>query len=84
MERAPKGRLSFLIGAFIGADLDRLQARGALPRGTPVTISGGEKLGGAWAIALERAGCPARSLAAEETEAGFLAGLGAVMAARAR
>ena len=79
-----KGRLSFLVGAFIGADLDRLQARGALPRGTPVTISGGEKLGGAWAIALERAGCPARSLSAAETEAGFLAGLGAIMAARAR
>jgi 2-dehydro-3-deoxygalactonokinase len=79
-----KGRLSFLVGAFIGADLDRLQARGALPPGTPVTISGGEKLGGAWGIALERAGCPARSLSPAQTEAGLLAGLSALMAARAR
>ena len=79
-----KGRLSFLVGAFIGAELDRLQARGALPRGTPVTVTGDAKLGGAWEIALDRGGCPVRSLSAAETEAGFLAGLGAILAARAR
>jgi 2-dehydro-3-deoxygalactonokinase len=77
-----EGRLSFLVGAFIGADLDRLQATGALPPGTPVTISGGEKVGGAWGIALDRAGCRVRSLSAAETEAGLLAGLRAVVEAR--
>jgi 2-keto-3-deoxy-galactonokinase len=79
-----KGRLSFLVGAFIGAELDRLQARGALPRGTPVTVTGDAKLGGAWEIALDRGGCPVRSLSAEQTESGFLGGLGAILAARGR
>jgi 2-dehydro-3-deoxygalactonokinase len=78
----PEGRLSFLVGAFIGADLDRLLANGSLPPGTPITISGGEKVGGAWSVALEQLGCPVRSLAAVEVEAGFVAGLCAVMEAR--
>ena len=77
-----RGRLSFLVGAFIGAELDRLQARGAMAKGTPVTLSGDAKLGGAWAMALDRGGCPVRSLSAAETESGFLAGLGAILAAR--
>ena len=80
----PEGRLSFLVGAFVGADLDGLQESGALAPGMAVTIAGDEKVGGAWGIALERAGGKARRLSIAETEAGFLAGLSAVMAARGR
>jgi 2-dehydro-3-deoxygalactonokinase len=80
----PEGRLSFLAGAFIGADLDRLQGGGALPAGTPVTIAGGETIGGAWTLALERRGFPVRSLPPSEVDAGLVAGLGAVMEARGR
>jgi 2-dehydro-3-deoxygalactonokinase len=80
----PEGRLSFLVGAFIGADLAGLQARGALAPAAPVTIAGDEKVGGAWGIALDRAGCPALGLSSAQTEAGFLAGLGALVAARGR
>jgi 2-dehydro-3-deoxygalactonokinase len=78
----PEGRLSFLIGAFIGADLDRLGASGALAPGTPVTVAGDEKVGGAWRLALDRFGCPARSLTAAEVERGSIAGLGAILEAR--
>jgi 2-dehydro-3-deoxygalactonokinase len=49
-------RLAFALGAFVGADFDHLEA--ALGTGTPVTIAGGEKTGGAWAQALEEAGHP--------------------------
>ena len=79
---SPEGRLSFLVGAFIGAALAGLQAGGALTAGMKVTIAGDEKVGGAWQIALERAGWAAQSLAPAEREAGFLAGLRAVVAAR--
>jgi 2-dehydro-3-deoxygalactonokinase len=79
----PVGRLSFLLGAFIGADLDGLQAGGVLAPGAAVTIAGDEKVGGGWSMALDRAGCAARSLSVAETEAGFLAGLVAVVEARA-
>jgi 2-dehydro-3-deoxygalactonokinase len=79
----PRTRLSFLLGAFVGADLDRLRAGGALPPGTAVTISGDEKVGGAWATVLDREGHPVRSLSPPEVEAGLLAGLRAVIEARA-
>ena len=77
----PEGRLSFLVGAFIGADLDRLFASGALAAAAPVILSGDEKVGGAWSLALDRFGCPARSLTAAEVEAGSIAGLGAILEA---
>jgi len=47
-----------------------------------VTIAGDDKVGGAWRLALARAGWTAHSLTPAEREAGFLAGLSAVVAAR--
>jgi 2-dehydro-3-deoxygalactonokinase len=79
-ETSAAERLAFALGAFIGADLDHLEA--ALGTGTAVTIAGGEKTGGAWAQALEEAGHPPRSLTSAQVEAGLLAGLGAIHAAR--
>jgi 2-dehydro-3-deoxygalactonokinase len=75
----PAGRLSFLVGAFIGADLDGLRGTGALEPGAPVAVAGGDKVGGAWATALASIGCVVRALSAEEVEAGFLAGCRAVI-----
>ena len=80
---SPEGRLSFLVGAFIGAELAGLEAGGALVPGMTVTIAGDDKVGGAWQLALQRAGWAAHSLTPDEREAGFLAGLSAVVAARA-
>jgi 2-dehydro-3-deoxygalactonokinase len=80
----PEGRLSFLVGAFIGADLAGLQARGLLAPAVPVAIAGDEKTGGAWRIALEQGGYLATSLTPAQIEAGFLAGLAAIVAARGR
>ena len=79
-ETSPAERLSFALGALIGSDFGHLSA--ALDAGTAVTISGGEKTGGAWALALEDAGHPVRSLTAGQAEAGLLAGLRAIHAAR--
>jgi 2-dehydro-3-deoxygalactonokinase len=78
-----EGRLSFLVGAFIGAELAGLEAGGALVPGMTVTIAGDDKVGGAWHLALARAGWNAHSLTPAEREAGFLAGLAAVVEARA-
>lgn len=78
----PAARLSFLIGAFIGADLDGLRATGALNTGAEVAVGGGEKVGGAWASALEQLGCTVHALSADDVEAGFLAGCRAVVALR--
>ncbi len=80
---SPMGRLSFAAGAFIAADLDGFRAAGALPVGTPLTISGGEKVGGAWAAVLSGEGHPTRSLTPAEVEGGFLAGLRTVTEQRA-
>ena len=71
----PAARLSFLAGAFIGTELDGLRATGALAAGTPVAVAGGEKVGGAWALALEQSGHRVRSLSPDEVEAAFLTGL---------
>ena len=79
---SPEGRLSFLVGAFIGAELAGLEAGGALVPRMTVTIAGDDKVGGAWRLALARAGWTAHSLTPAEREAGFLAGLSAVVAAR--
>jgi 2-dehydro-3-deoxygalactonokinase len=78
----PTARLSFLAGAFIGTELEGLRATGALAAGTSVAVAGGEKVGGAWTIALEQSGHRVRSLSPEEVEAGFLAGLQHVMSLR--
>lgn len=77
----PMGRLSFVVGAFIGTDLDGLHAGGLAPD-VPLTISGGEKFGGAWTAALAQEGHPTHSLTPAEVEGGFLAGLRAVLEAR--
>lgn len=79
----PGARLSFLVGAFIGTELEGLRTAGALAPGTAVAVAGGEKVGGAWATVLARNGCVVRSLSAEDVEAAFLAGLRALVALRA-
>jgi 2-dehydro-3-deoxygalactonokinase len=80
----PAARLSFLVGAFIGTELDGLRATGALESGTPLVLSGGDKVGGAWTLALEQAGHRVRNLAPTEVEAAFLAGLRLVVGLRGR
>ncbi|HUG54799.1 MAG TPA: 2-dehydro-3-deoxygalactonokinase [Vicinamibacteria bacterium] len=82
-ESSAAARHAFLLGAFIGADLDRLQATSALPPGAPISVAGDEKTGGAWSAALSEADHPVRRLSAEDVEAGFLSGLRAVAEAHA-
>jgi len=80
----PAGRLSFLIGAFVGADLEGLRSTGALPADVAIAVAGDEPLGGAWTVALESAGLRARAIPPAEVEAGLVAGLVAIVEARTR
>jgi 2-dehydro-3-deoxygalactonokinase len=78
----PEGRLSFLLGAFVGADLDRLEANGFLTAGEPLVVSGDEKVGGVWTVAMQSRGYPVRRLSADEVESAFVAGVSAILDAR--
>jgi len=80
----PEQRLSFLIGAFVGAEMDTLLARGVVAPGNPIAVAGDEKVGGAWTVVLEGRGFPTRPIPPEAVEAGLIAGLTAVVEARSR
>jgi 2-dehydro-3-deoxygalactonokinase len=81
-EGSPEERLAFLLGAFVAADLDGLRASGALRAGSAVAVAGDEKVGGAWTQVLRQEGHDVRRLLPDEVEAGFLAGLRAIVQAR--
>src|SRR4029077_10527630 len=68
-------RFSFVLGAFVGADLDALVARGILVENVPVVVSGNEAIAEAWREALQQRSVPAKVLTTDETEKAFLAGL---------
>jgi len=72
-------RLSFLVGAFIAADLDALVARGILVKNIPVVISGTEALAEAWREALGERSVQAKVLTSAETEEATLAGLKSIL-----
>jgi 2-dehydro-3-deoxygalactonokinase len=73
-ECTPEDRLSFLIGAFVASDLDRLVARKLLVAGHQVVIAGAAPLAEAWSGALARISIPAVVLSAAEVEKALLAG----------
>jgi 2-dehydro-3-deoxygalactonokinase len=70
---SPEDRLAFLIGAFIAADLDALQAAGALVG--RVIIIGGGALAEAWQWALTRASVPSQFITSDQSENALLTGL---------
>jgi 2-dehydro-3-deoxygalactonokinase len=72
-------RFSFLIGAFVAADLDALVAREILVENIPVVISGNEALAEAWREALQERSLPAQVLTTDESEKAFLAGLNSIL-----
>ena len=71
-------RLSFLIGAFIAADLDALTARGILAGSVVIVGSGG--LADAWRHALETVGIQSQIISGEQSERALLAGLRGIIA----
>jgi 2-dehydro-3-deoxygalactonokinase len=78
-DSTPEERLSFLIGAFMAADLDALIGRGILVTGTMVLICGGGAVAEAWLSALGKVSVPARRVDDAEIEQALLAGLRAVI-----
>jgi 2-dehydro-3-deoxygalactonokinase len=72
-------RFSFLVGAFIAADLDALCDRGILIENIPVVISGNEALAEAWRETLKEMSVPAKVLTTDETEKAFLVGLRSIL-----
>ena len=71
----PQERLSFLVGAFVAADLDALSARGTIEMNSKVLITGGSAVAEAWRYALEKVQIPAVKLSDAEVERALLAGL---------
>jgi 2-dehydro-3-deoxygalactonokinase len=67
-------RLSFLIGAFLAADLDALLARRRLSADSPVAITGGGAVAAAWAAALMEADIAASLVGEAAVEDAMLAG----------
>lgn len=66
-------RLSFLIGAFIAADLDALSSRGVLSDSVLIVGSGG--LAEAWQHALAQVEIQSQIITGEQSEGALLAGL---------
>ncbi len=79
----PEERLSFLVGVFVAADLDALRQRGLFAAGSRALITGSGAVAEAWRRALESMSVAASRLTEAEIEAGLLAGLRSVVAARA-
>ena len=83
LELAGKGteedRFSFLVGAFVAADLDALVSRRILVENMPVVISGNEALAEAWGEALRERSIAAKMLTTDETERAFLVGLRSIL-----
>lgn len=75
---SPQQRLSFLIGAFIAADLDALKSRGAL--GQSVLIVGSDALAETWQRALSQNSIEAHFISGEQSERALLAGLRSILA----
>lgn len=71
----PEQRMSFLIGAFVGSEMEDLLGRGILSREREIMISGGEAVSSCWEKVLQESGYGARRLTAVETESAYLAGL---------
>lgn len=74
-EGTPPDRLSFLIGAFIAADLDALISRGMLLSDIPIVIAGADAWAGAWRDALVSRSFKPIVLTASQTEEAFLTGM---------
>src|ERR1700730_3748697 len=72
-------RFSFLVGAFVAADLDALLARGILVENMPVVMSGNEALAEAFGETLREGSIPTKVLTPDETERAYLAGLNAIL-----
>jgi 2-dehydro-3-deoxygalactonokinase len=78
-EGSPEDRLSFLIGAFIAADLDALISRGVLAHDSQVAVVGAAALAEAWRCALTRMSISAIVLTAAESEQALLTGLRCIL-----
>lgn len=75
VEGEAEQRYAYVVGSFLGADLDALRERQLLVGDLPVTISGAGAVAEAWRHALEESSIPAIVLSEADTEAALLAGL---------
>ncbi len=71
----PEERLSFLVGAFVAADLEGFRKQGVFTPEKSVLITGGGALAELWLQTLTQENIVARILSAEEVERALLTGL---------
>ena len=74
-ECIPDDRFAFLVGAFVASDLDSLVKRGLLTSDTPVVITGGGAVTGAWHRALFEISISATIISAHKLEQALIQGL---------
>jgi 2-dehydro-3-deoxygalactonokinase len=80
----PAQRLSFLLGAYVAAELEALERAKAFAGTRRVILAGSSAVAGAWQLALAQRRMAARGLRGRESEQAFLAGLGRLVQAVAR
>lgn len=76
---SPQQRFSYMIGAFIAADLDALLSSGKLQKDATVLIAGNAALAAAWNDALALVSIDAISLSPDAVEKAMLAALSAIL-----
>lgn len=74
-EGGPEQRFAYVVGAFLGADLDALLARRVLAGDLEVTIAGAGVVSEAWRYALEQRSIHAAVLSEPDVETALLTGL---------
>ena len=72
---APEERMSFLIGAYVAAELESLCQAGRLAANESVILAGSGAVAEAWAIAFELKRVPTQQLSEAGIETAFIAGL---------
>ncbi len=80
-EGSVSDRLSFLIGAFIAADLDVALKRDFIRPGTELLIAGNAEIGYAWQSVLKKHSIDSVVLTASETDQSFVSGLTVIVEA---
>lgn len=80
-EASAAQRLSWLAGACVQEGIRGFERSRGLPRGRGIAVAGPDAMCRAWCHLLERAGYRCRPLGRERTEAAFIAGLTAILAA---
>lgn len=72
---SPAERYAFLLGAFIGCDMEALHTKGFIAQGVPVSIVGHPSVVNGWQVAMGASSIQSTVIQESDAEAALLAGL---------